>query len=116
MNKTPLHIADVLQTAGDLVSEVGWTKVAIAKTDDGRHVQATHKDATCFCALGAIRKARSLAGRKYSESDIAKPFFEELPMRAKSIPSWNDNRARTVEDVREAFYSAAERIREQHAC
>lgn len=111
--KFPLHVADVLQTAGDIVAHIGWTKHTFARNASGEGVSVTNKEAECFCAMGAVQLARSLAGRKYPEHI----FYDALTAGQNnivSIPAWNDARVRTQEEVSEAFYAAAERIREQH--
>lgn len=67
-------------------------------------------NASCFCAVGAIRNAQSLLGFTYEVRAEAERLF----LKANKIPSsdgieyWNDRPERTYEDVMNGFENALE--------
>ena len=53
----PSHAA-VLSRAADIL-EQGWTQDALARDAQGNEVNPLSTEATCWCAIGAIIKART---------------------------------------------------------
>ena len=52
------QIAEVLEAAALVISILDWwTRGTEARTENGRSVGVQSKDATCFCAEGALRAA-----------------------------------------------------------
>lgn len=58
----------ILENARALISEPEhWTRGTMARVGvRGRHVDSKDADATCFCALGALRRAAS-SGSEFEE-------------------------------------------------
>lgn len=121
MKKTPLHFADVFQTAGDIISQIGWTKGEFARNKKREEVKPTSKEACSFCALGALDLARSLSGRKYGRYEFEYTFMKYLHKVSERynnyfhfIENWNDSIYTTKKEVVDAFYQCAEIIRQEH--
>lgn len=117
MKKFPLHFALLFETAADIVEHVGWTQGELAKDKYGCKVEYSSPKAACFCGEGALRKANSLAGRKYDFSKVFDALlqFRLFPSSNQGIHPWNDRRTRTKEDVADVFRDAATLVRAQHA-
>lgn len=114
--------ADILQTAGDIVNYIGWTKGDYAKDAYENPVSAWHDAATCFCAVGAIRLASQMAvgstKRLYEEATECTNTLKKVlggEFEFVYVPKWNDARTRKKADVVEALYAAAELAREEVA-
>lgn len=105
-NKTVL---EVLQGALKILrAKSRWTKGAFARNSEGESLHSGTcdygADATCFCALGAINQA---AGSCNVADQAGEALARVLPNRYDgSVPTWNDARRRTVEQVREMFKKA----------
>ena len=100
---------EVLLKAAALV-ERGWCQGAFAVTSNGVHTNPIDPDATCFCPLGAIRRACApLFPQSYNDRTVhAVGTMLHTFIRASSIPAWNDAPGRTQAEVVAALKAAAE--------
>lgn len=87
--------ADVLRRAADLLEEFGW-----CQGDYGS------KEAGAFCAVGACRQASSDLNFRRDEYGLMWP---ESALELDNVPPWNDDPARTKEEVIARLREAAER-------
>lgn len=97
-----LSVADVLDRAADLIEPEGaWTQGCFARRDDGMPAVVDAKDATCFCARGAIMRVQG-SGTYTSAAEV---FFAHHGLGrnngyiALSIVNWNDTAGRTQAQV-----------------
>lgn len=102
-------VADVLEKAADLISAPGaWTQGVFARTENGGIVSPSSPLAVCYCMRGALYRA---SGRNLSDSlaslNKALGFSSE-----KEMTRWNDDIARTQNEVVAALRSAATLARE----
>ena len=126
-----IYTKAVLGRVCDLLEQRGWTQRTWAADADGCVVPVQSDDATCFCLVGALRRAVSdLIGvnilRASGPDDETVDFAGNVYVRARGqldrivrgLPTWsgggavdwNDCDGRTVEDVRvlaRAAYNAA---------
>lgn len=96
---------EVLIAARALISDPGkWTRGDYAIDKDGKTVSVLSQDATCWCALGAIRKA----GHYYCDRNEPALFLERAIFGEKIdfIDVFNDSH--THEEVIAAFDRAIE--------
>lgn len=101
-----LELADVLDRAADLIAAPGtWTQGALAETKIGRRIGPTENNATCWCALGAIRKAGGYES-DYNPAALSLGAYLFAP-----IADWNDAPERTQEEVVAMLRAAALRAR-----
>ena len=98
-------MAKELGTAGKLI-EKGWCQGTFAKSAEGVHVQLHSADAACWCSAGALLKS-------YPDKRQAEVAFNKLICEVASydedpfgITDWNDDPARTKEEVLEVFRKA----------
>ncbi len=80
-----------------LLMEKGWTQRAFARHINGNSIGYNSKNAVCFCVIGAI-----LAAYK-NEDDAIKKLSNFLVI---DIAAWNDDPARTKEEVCAALRTA----------
>ena len=101
------QIAEILDRAAELIETKGWTQGAFARAG-GKPVIIDHIDADCFCAVGAIH--RSYKGILEYDANI---FLVEVLCLSGTdeIFAWNDNPARTKDDVVAALKAAAQLAR-----
>ncbi|GAA0729863.1 DUF6197 family protein [Sphingomonas japonica] len=108
-----LTVAEVLDRAADLIEPQGaWTQYYYALDAYGRETYYA-KEATCFCALGAISVA---CGAEPSEEEGTGP--QKLLWKligAVPISEWNDAPERTQAEVVAKLREAAALAREQGA-
>ena len=81
--------------------EKGWTQGTMARDKNGVAVSSDDKDATCWCALGAV-----LAVRR-EEWVNAVPFVRDA-VGGGELLVWNDTPGRTQAEVLAAFDKAIE--------
>ena len=99
---------EILLEARQLLSDPSrWTKGAPARNAQLETVGSTSEAAFCFCAIGAIRRTLWVnPGRDTEErrelEDVASQALRESIGRP-DISRWNDDPARTHEEVLAAF-------------
>lgn len=112
--------SEVLQQARDLISDPKrWTQGTYAKTKEGSIAYPpTHKDAYCFCSIGAIARVQNLLPVD-AESSKAVGFLTQLVTGQPgvddrwAIPEFNDSR--THDEVLQMFDFAIEAARKEEA-
>lgn len=87
----------VVDRATALLAGRGWTRRAYARDKRGLSAPATSNEAVCFCAAGALHRARHELGVR-----------DYLPIG--SIVDFNDRIARNKWDVIREIESRAERL------
>ena len=110
--RTPItgeEVADVLERAADLIAKPGvWAQRYYGYTEAG-HITDDPEEAVCFCALGAIAKARG--------TDTLDPPFSDAELffgrTVGGITSFNDAPDRKQGEVEAALRSAATAARQQ---
>lgn len=99
--------SEILLKAADLIEQKGWTQGAYARSGEFE-VSSLHREATCYCTIGAIicatGEARML-GRGVVDGTKARLF---AMIGDHDIVSWNDTPGRTKEEVVEALRRAAQ--------
>lgn len=89
----------------------GWTQDSFARNAEGDKVSDHHPSATCFCAWGAVRRARTdvYLEEHFGTTDT---LFSVLGLQpGDSVASWNDNPKRTQAEVIAAFDKAITHVR-----
>jgi hypothetical protein len=88
--------------------ERGWCQDLSAKDEDGQNPCDTHKPAVSFCAIGAICYAErnSDIGRIDAAMRYLLRGINPVNPRGFAIPTWNDYRYRTKDDVVRAYRRA----------
>lgn len=107
---------EVLLRAAEII-EQGWCRGSYATTESGEKVSVRNKDATSWCAIGALYKAESelgwdvmMPGRKYGDRAchrLSDHLFGNGHIEWM-ISEWNDNPTRTAAEVADAMRKAAE--------
>jgi hypothetical protein len=92
-----------LNRAADIIEQTGWTQGAFAIDAAGNPVTALSPTATCYCTIGAIRKAAGGHTRVIARANAA--LCEHLGIR--DTADWNDTAGRTREEVVAALRGAA---------
>jgi len=102
-----MYSIEVLEDAKKLLRK-GWAKRSFATNALGQDVMDTHSTASCFCLMGAVRRAH------YNRHGEVSPFNREVletlrpafPLAEGSkrdlfsvIATFNDEEARSVDDV-----------------
>lgn len=119
-----LSIADVLERAADLIEPEGaWTTRAYARTARGHEIGPEYPGATCFCAMGAIRRAAHndhvlthgalrLVGTGLPPG---RDFYAHTggSAYAAAVAQWNDAPGRTQTEVVQALRKTASLAREE---
>lgn len=88
----------------ELLKQKGWTQDAYARDKNGEPIGHLDCEATCFCALGAIKRCYGI-----SDGSTGKEVFnilsKYLGFRGKldNILIWNDSKDRSAEQVISAF-------------
>lgn len=99
----PKTALEVLQRARALIKKPeNWTKHSYARTEDGDSVWWTNPNATCFCGLGAIRRA---SGNRHHLIAGAESLLCESIERC-SFSKFNDDPKTEHKDVLLAFDTA----------
>ena len=104
----------ILRQARELLSEESrWTQEAYARDVEGRVLYPNNPNATCFCAVGALRKVTGI------ESDMEPQVYDPLcelintaEMRGcvSCIPDYNDAMSRTHAEVLDLFDRTIQRL------
>jgi hypothetical protein len=93
-----MNVVETLELAKKKLC-IGWTKDACARTAAGTPVLSAHKDAVCWCLLGAIGVSTCSSGN-FNEAVFA--LERALPADCwQSISLFNDAEERTIEQVLE---------------
>ena len=94
-------VKQVLTDAAQLVRG-GWTQGAEARDATGQSIEATKPAATCYCLVGAIRRAAPNCELSV-ESILALRKSPSCPIGADGNPVgliyWNDTAGRTADEV-----------------
>ena len=106
-----------LKTARDLLNR-GWCQFDFARDSQGNPVGPNHPDATCFCAVGALR-ATMPPGRGQDNMDdrinCVRLLNEQLYRRHgtdfKAVSTWNDQEERTQGQVLALYDDAIKEAR-----
>lgn len=105
-----------LDRAADVLEQNEWIQGRFARDIDGDVVDSGSRKAVKFCVLGAIFHV-SGHGRYASKSVHARfhALADQLESHLKHpVISWNDDPARTKEEVVAALRGAAAAFREAH--
>lgn len=109
-------VADILERAADRLSKPkAWTQKAAARNRDGHLLCARERSATCWCAVGAIRRETDYD----YEAENATIFLEKalLPpgsgIGLRPLARWNDAPERTQAEVVAKLREGALRARHQ---
>lgn len=108
-------VVRILEAAATAMLVPGaWTRGAIARTSrNGLVVPASNPGAVCFCAQGAIEAATmALYPQRPSLAINARAELCQQIGRTP-VPTWNDARGRTAEQVAEAMWKAAQNAKRQ---
>jgi hypothetical protein len=102
--------ATILREAARLIRERGWTQRRNAATASGEAADPPYTDAVCFCAEGAIVRAKMdaaprLGPRRFDAHDAAMDAMR-VAIGARVVHRWNDTDGRTREEVLDAFERA----------
>ena len=106
-----MKTSEILSKAADLIEPEGrWTTVwcAIDKNGIG-HLNGNVKDATCWCAIGAVEKS---AGGY--DANAALLFVRDV-IDGEFIDDWNDAEGRTQAEVVSALRKASELAKQSEA-
>jgi len=100
----PEAVVATLTEARRLIAEVGWTQGVYARDAYQNHELYESPRAVCFCAQGAIKRASGY------DVDACVAAYRHLThaIGGSYIPGWNDEKARTKEEVVAAFDRAIE--------
>ncbi|MGV0964165.1 MAG: DUF6197 family protein [Polynucleobacter sp.] len=110
----PLSVADVLDRAADLIEPEGkWTQGAYGRDATGCEVIGV-ENAVCFCAMGAMYKARGDIGAFEHDPDLVRPLAALIERTCDAaIDDWNDASERTQTEVVSALREAAALARKE---
>lgn len=98
---------DVLKKAAEFIEAFGWTQGTMARTEMGNSCGPNCALATCFCTVGAIKRAIFLlAGNSPEVFHRAIGLFCDA-VETNNVPRWNDTPGRTKEEVIDALRRAA---------
>ena len=104
----PIDTVNILEKAKELI-RVGWCQHWYARNADGETVDLRSDSAVSWCATGAIGRAVNVDipgghGIRYNDwLSIVKLVIKVNKTINAGLPSWNDARSRTREDVLEAY-------------
>ena len=114
----------ILNKAADLLENVGWTKGASARNEEGYPINFGSEKATCFCLIGAILKAKlMLLGYKFEDEDdkwdqsklnALNQVSNQLGIETGLIPlaEWNDSQ-QSKKEVVQVLRDAANKGKQQ---
>ena len=102
--------SEILRRAREILEPEGaWTQRSLARAADGVPIHETHRDAACWCSLGAIYRTLGSRQSIYRGREAVR-FIQRIidaPLMA-----WNDDPLRTHDEVLDAFRRAeAEALR-----
>lgn len=119
--------AEALDKAAELVRQ-GWTQGELARDGLGHACRPTDRDATCWCAEGALRRVTGFEGPTMT-NDLGNPYtvaFIALTGAARRraietgsrntmqcLPDWNDAEGREAGQVAELMRECAAEMRGQ---
>jgi len=102
--------SEILRRAREILEPEGaWTQRSLARAADGVPIHETHRDAACWCSLGAIY--RTLGSRLATYREWGAVGLVQKIVGAP-LAKWNDDPLRTHDEVLDAFRRAeAEALR-----
>lgn len=94
MNRAADTIKILREARNIIADKKNWTKGAFARDANGRKVPETSSYATCFCSIGAVRKARETLKIKYDMGGV--PYIElnktiDPEYKHLSVATFNDS-------------------------
>ena len=118
MNKITRKIKiNTLVEARNIISEPGkWTQKFFARDSEGHGCNVASKNAVCWCAMGALKKACSRITEYGSyqhyhlSDDLADYIMESIDLESSSIYNYNDNDLTTHAGILDAFDTAIRRM------
>jgi hypothetical protein len=103
-------IANILECAAKLIETKGWTQGSYARDANDGAVSSLDKNAECFCIIGAL----SHVSLGYDSNTRRKAYqFATNIIHNERLTTWNDDPARTKEEVITFLKSAAELARKE---
>lgn len=96
-----------------LASPSSWTKGEVARTEDGRPTWVDDPQATCFCAIGAIRRAIFVLHGRFMQLRIPTQVLCALGFDEPDCMDWNDDPDRTHAEVLALFDAAISTLAEE---
>lgn len=114
-------VLGVLMRAREIILS-GWCQGSMAQNANGSPLNLEDTDATHFCAIGALDKALTEAGKARAtvlwtsvEATCAKDLLDEIAMSrcSRSIVSFNDTSGTTQRDVLVVYDIAIEKAKEK---
>lgn len=96
---TKTRQTEMAEEAAKLIRK-GWTKNLLATTKRGNVIDVLSEKAVNFCALGALSHSVKTDEDDFVVNDIIRKFGDIVGM---SITFFNDNCAKSAEDVAEVF-------------
>lgn len=82
-----------------IADETKWTKGFYALDSMGQRVLAGHKDACCWCMVGAIIKCYPDQGVQNAKLMDVKEYIYGDEYTSRKVHRWNDHDDRKHEDV-----------------
>lgn len=97
-------VSEVLETAADIIEKEGWIQNGFGHSRLG------------YCAVGAIARAEGFDFPTFAFEEPSEKALRSY-LGVEWVPSWNDDPARTKQEVLDALRGAAkqERIKEENA-
>jgi hypothetical protein len=111
-----LPVSEILIKAkAEIANPARWTREAYARDEDGQAVDIFDPNATCFCAVGAIRRQTPTPRVINMPIEYAVMAVNEVARaKARTIYHHNDHPETSHEDIIQVFDEAirVERLRE----
>jgi hypothetical protein len=106
-----LALVNVLKKTKELLTPAGrWTQFGYAKDATGRTVSLQAASAVCFCLVGALQKSGSTPLEPRLDAQLFFELNKTIGKDSLSIPSWNDARGRTQEEVLQLLENTISRL------
>jgi len=103
-------MTSIFQRAADLVNR-GWVQNHEAIDSERNVVRATNKNAVCFCAEGAIRRALHDVGIRDQSAVYSLWRTAANAVHSKNLAHWNDASHRGKNEVVALLRGCAESVR-----
>lgn len=107
------QLLEKLVALKNLFLEKGWTQGVYARDADYQEVPFNSEEAFCFCFEGGLRKITQKAGDYDWDANlifqIRKFIIDQNKISYRTIVGWNDDPARTKEEVIRAIDVAIEK-------
>lgn len=105
-------VKSIIRKAIKILRERGWTRYYLAATDEGISISFRSSDASYFCAIGALNRAKMELHGSNGDAREAKIICNNLvPGDFKgNLVGYNDHKAKTKEDIIAIFEKAIEKL------